>query len=96
MYPNFTFKSEVWLYDGPAAWHFVTVNKRISKQLKDMFGRGRGFGSIRVEVTIGKSHWETSVFPDKSGVYFLPLKAAIRKSEQIKAGQTITITIQPK
>lgn len=96
MYPSFTFKSEVWLYDGPAAWHFATVNKKVSKELKAMFGRGRGFGSIRVKATIGQTSWETSIFPDKSGVYFLPLKASVRKSELIKSGQKITITIQPK
>lgn len=96
MYPQFSFKSEIWIYDGPAAWHFVNVTKAVSKQLKAMFGRGRGFGSIRVNVTIGDTCWDTSVFPDKSGIYLLPLKASVRKAEQLKAGQKISLTIQPK
>lgn len=60
-----------------------------------MFGRGRGFGSIKVRVTVGNSSWDTSVFPDKSGVYLLPLKAPVRKAEQIQVGQKITVHLQP-
>ncbi len=96
MYPKFNFKNKIWLYDGPAAWHFVSVSKSVSQQLKEIFGRGRGFGSIKVKATIGDTSWETSVFPDKSGVYLLPLKATIRKAALLRVGQNISVTIQPK
>ena len=38
---------------------------------------GAGFGSVRVEARIGDVVWRTSVFPVKSGGYFLPVKVAV-------------------
>ncbi len=55
----------------------------------------RGWGSLRVEVRIGATTWKTSVFPDKkSGTYILPVKADVRKKENIKAGQTTKLTVE--
>lgn len=93
---NYKFKSQVWLYSGIAAWHFVTIPEALSKKIKSTFaGLERGFGSLPVQVTISGSAWRTSIFPDKkAGSYLLPLKAMIRKKESIKAGQTITVSIK--
>ena len=39
----------------------------------------RGFGSVRVEATVGPTTWRTSIFPSKeSGSYVLPVKKAVR------------------
>ena len=86
----FKFKSKVWVYDGPAPWHFVTLPRKLSAQIKKDFGGGRpGFGSVKVRVTLGKTSWSTSLFPDtKLGAYVLPLKAAVRKKEGVAAGET--------
>lgn len=49
---------------------------------------------MRVQVRIGKTTWETSIFPDsRSGVYILPLKAKVRRAEGIRAGDTIAFTL---
>ena len=54
-----------------------------------------GFSSIRVTVTLGKSKWKTSIFPDKhSGAYVLPLKKQIRRAENIDAGDTVSFTLE--
>jgi hypothetical protein len=46
-------------------------------------------------VTIGKTKWKTSVFPDKrSGTYLLPLKAEVRKKEGIFSEDTVSLTIE--
>ena len=89
----FTFKAKVWLYPGKAAWHFVTLPKKLSQELSHEFhGIKAGFGSLPVAVTIGKTQWETSIFPDsKEGAYLLPLKSAVRKSESFKSGDIITV-----
>ena len=89
-------KGKVWLYPGDmAAWHFVNVDKKISETIKATRGKhARGFGSIPVRVTIGKTSWDTSIFPDKqSGTYLLPLKASVRRAEEVSAGDTITFTL---
>ncbi len=92
---EFQFKAEVWLYPGEAAWHFVSLPKNISKQIKKEFGdMARGWGSLPVNVKIGTTKWKTSIFPDsKSNTYILPLKLEARKLEDIKSGDNVNISI---
>lgn len=89
-------KSEVWLYPGMAGWHFVSIPKKQSAEIKGNFhSMKRGWGSLPVTVTVGKTSWKTSIFPDKkTGTYLLPLKAEARKKERIVAGESITFSIQ--
>ena len=97
MKSNFTFKTKIWLYPGAqAAWHFVSLPKELAAEIKSGFGKSaRGWGSLRVEVTIGKTTWKTSIFPDKkSGTYLLPLKADMRKREGVKAGDEVSVHIK--
>lgn len=91
-------RAKVWLYPGMAAWHFLTLPKKQSAQMKILFGAmKRGWGSLPVHVTIGQTSWETSIFPDKKmGAYLLPLKVAVRKAEKIAAGDTITVFLKIK
>lgn len=89
-------KSKVWVYPGMAGWHFVTLPKKQSTEIKSRFGlRKRGWGSLPAMVTVHKTSWKTSIFPDKkAGVYLLPLKADVRKKEKITAGGTITFLVE--
>lgn len=91
--PTFEFKSKIWLYDGPAAWHFITIPKGLSKDIKAMAGSHRGFGSVRVEITIGQTTWQSSIFPEKTGNYVLPVKAGVRKTENLRAGQSVQVKL---
>lgn len=92
---KFTIESEVWLYPGMSGWHFVGVPKKESTEIKKVSKVKSGFGSVPVTVTIGKTKWRTSLFPDKrTETYLLPLKAEIRKKESIISGDTIVLTIQ--
>jgi len=94
--PKYTFKSKVWVYPGMAGWHFVNLPKKDSREIKKIFGViAAGWGSLPVVVTVGKTSWKTSIFPDKkSGTYLLPLKAEVRKKEGIKEGDTINFSIE--
>ena len=48
--------------------------------------RAAGFGSVRVEATIGSTRWQTSIFPSKeNATYVLPLKKAVRVAEGSRA-----------
>lgn len=95
-YNQYKFKTNVWLYPGMAGWHFATVPSDISEDIKQSFGdRKRGWGSLPIIATIGKTSWKTSIFPDKeSGGYLLPLKAEVRKKENIVADKKINLTIK--
>ena len=88
-------KAKVWLYPGNSAWHFASVPKDISEKMKKKYGSSaKGWGSLPVNAKIGASTWKTSIFPDKrSGTYLLPLKAGIRKKEEIFDGDTIQLSL---
>ncbi len=95
MEETYKITGRVWIYPGDAAWHFVNVDKDNSVTIKKFHGTPRrGFGSIPVRVTLGGSTWNTSIFPDSaSDEYLLPLKKSVRTAESIKAGDTVTFTL---
>ena len=92
---TFKIKAEVWLYPGKAGWHFITIPKKQSDDILAIFGSlKRGWGSLPVKVTLGKSVWQTSIFPHKkSGGYLLPLKSDVRKKEKIVDGDVIQLSL---
>lgn len=89
---EYNLKAKIWLYQGEAAWHFVTIPKNLSSKITIVTkGNRRGWGSVRVSVNIGDSNFQTSIFPTKEKEYLLPIKKEIRKKEGLKAGQTVKI-----
>jgi hypothetical protein len=90
-----TFFAKVWLYPGKAGWYFVTIKKEDAEEMKkDYMWPRRGFGAIPVNVMIGKTKWKTSIFPEKTGSYVLPLKKEVRLKENIGEGDTIKISVE--
>jgi|SRR5215510_8102086 len=89
-------RAKVWLYPGKGGWHFANLSPRQSAEIKGRFEADlRGFGSLPVSVSIGRTEWKTSIFPDrKSRSYLFAIKAEVRKKEGITAGDTITAVIQ--
>ena len=73
-----TVTTPLWIWsggDGPSGWHFLTVSEEESVEIRaQALGSPRGFGSVRVEATINGVAWRTSVFPQKSGGYILPVR----------------------
>ncbi len=93
---KFKLESEVLLYTGMAGWHFLSVPKKQSEEIKKTFGdMKRGWGSLPILATIKKTSWKTSIFPDKkSSTYLLPLKSEVRKKEGIFAQDKISFIIE--
>ena len=88
------FTAKLWVYSGAGAWHFVTLPVDVTEQIKFYREQRRGFGSIRVQVTIGSTQWQTSIFPDKaSNSFVLPIKSAVRKQEALVVGQEVAVKI---
>ena len=62
---SFEFTADLWRHRGEAAWHFVTLPHDVADDIDEITTTTRrGFGSVRVEVTVGSSTWNTSIFPD--------------------------------
>lgn len=91
-----TFTAKLWLYPGESAnWHFITLPRDVADSIKETFGKSRrGFGAIKVEVVVGKTTWQTSIFPDKiSKSYILPIKASVRKAEGLYADDAMKLKL---
>ncbi|MBW3567141.1 MAG: DUF1905 domain-containing protein [Proteobacteria bacterium] len=92
---TFDFDATTWEWTGKGAWTFVTLPEETAQDIRYFTGPRRGFGSVRVEATLGKSRWKTSVFPDrKRNSYLLPLKAAVRKAEKVRTGDTVKVSLR--
>ncbi|MET9271054.1 DUF1905 domain-containing protein [Kribbella sp. NPDC003557] len=88
--PSYQFTVPLWQYPGEGSWYFVTVPEEISDDIAALTaGRRKGFGSVRVTVTVGASTWQTSVFPSKTGAYVLPVKKPIRTAENLTEGTPV-------
>ena len=57
-------------------------------------GKRRGFGSVKVTVTLGDSAWQTSLFPNKDGSWFLPIKKPVRVAEEIAEGDEVEVELE--
>lgn len=91
---TYPIRAKVWLYPGDIPWHFITIKKRDTDDIKkEYIWPRRGFGAIPVKVTVGKTTWKTSIFPEKSGTYLLPIKKEVRVTEKIKEGDSVKVFI---
>lgn len=95
----FTVRAKVTLWPGAvAAWHFVVLPAKQSAEIKKLFGgKARGWGSLPVNVTLGKTKWRTSIFWDnRSAAYLLPLKLKVRQAEAIAHGDMVKFDLEIK
>jgi hypothetical protein len=91
-----TVTGPLWLWSGgQASWHFLTVPEDQAGEIRanSLANRG-GFGSVRVEARIGDIAWRTSVFPQKSGGYILPVKKEVRCRAGIAAGDEVSFDLE--
>ncbi|WP_029291787.1 DUF1905 domain-containing protein [Cellulomonas sp. HZM] len=75
-------------------WTFVDLPTDLADEIADVAGGvTRGFGSVRVEVTLGGSTWRTSIFPGAT-TYALPVKKAVRRAEHVEAGDRAVVRLR--
>jgi hypothetical protein len=88
------FSGPIWFWRGPAPWYFVTVPTNMSRDLKAISGFVTyGWGVIPALVRIGASEWRTSLFP-KDGHYIVPIKAGVRRAENLEAGDEVAVWLE--
>jgi len=87
------FSGELWFWKGPAPWHFVTVPDPESAEIEAASALVTyGWGMIPVDARIGGTRWATSLWP-KDGQYVVPVKAWVRKAEQLELGDVVTVAL---
>jgi len=90
-------KGKLWLHSGDkASWVFLTLDDQAAKKMneaKESRKKRTGWGQVSVTVKLGKSNWKTSVFPDKKRGWILPVKADVRKKNNISEGDIVIATL---
>jgi hypothetical protein len=88
------FNGTILFWKGPAPWFFVAVPELQSRDLKSISNLVTyGWGVIPVHVRIGRTEFETSLFP-KDGLYLVPIKASVRKAEKLSEGDEISVQLE--
>lgn len=92
---TYAFNEELWQYHGNSAWYFITLPVEYAGEIKQISTTiKRGFGSVKVSATIGKTVWNTSIFPDLSSKsYLLPIKKEIRTKNDLQVGKKAKVEI---
>lgn len=91
--PELNVVGELWYWRGPAPFHFVTVPDEASAALRAISAEvSYGWGMVPVTARIGRTTWETSLFP-KDGRYVVPVKDAVRAAERLSTGDTVTVVL---
>ncbi|MCW3838207.1 DUF1905 domain-containing protein [Sphingomonas canadensis] len=102
--PTHRFDTELWRWtpDPPAkgSWHFVTISGDAADAVRALgferraLGGARGFGAVRLRVSVEGVAFETSAFPQSGGDgYLLPVKAEVRKRAGAAEGDVVTVAI---
>ena len=93
------FEAPLWQWKArdaqPGSWFFVSLPFDVADEIEAAAGPGRGFGSVRVEVTVGGTTWRTSVFPSaEEKTYVLPVKKQVREREGLAESTTCRVALR--
>ena len=92
---RYQFSAKTWQHASPGGWHFVSMPKEIAKEIREALqSEEEGWGRLKAMAEIGNSQWSTAIwFDTKWNTYLLPLKAEIRKKEDIQPGKVVEVSI---
>jgi Domain of unknown function (DUF1905) len=90
---TFTGPLKLWRGEGGGS-HFMSVPDESGEIFFHAMENPRGFRSVKVEARIGDVTWRTSVFPVKSGGYFLPVKIDVCRKAGILEDEEVTVELK--
>lgn len=89
---GWVFEGQVVEWRGPAPYYYVPMPVEDAEDLKDAARGLEYWGQVAVTATIGETTFTTALFP-KDGTYLLPLKAAIRRAEEIDLDDVVSVAL---
>ncbi len=96
---SYSFRAALWRWkgDAPASWVFVTLPAEVAFAIRaEASAVPRAWGSVKVRAAIGDVEWTTSLFPQKdTGLYLLPVKAAVRNALRLDDGDEVEVRLCP-
>lgn len=92
---KYSFSGNIWQYDGPNGWYFVSLPQDIAKEIREnLKWQEEGWGRLKASAEIGTYEWKTAIwFDTKQNTYLLPLKADVRAKCKLGKGQEINVTV---
>jgi hypothetical protein len=92
---NIKISKKVWVWPGNmSAWYFIYVDGK-EKEYVDRHGKKSRNGLIKIDATVGKTTWQTSLLPyKKDNAYLIALKKQVRIKECILEGDIITVNFK--
>lgn len=92
---KYEFSEKSWQHSSPGGWYFVSLPTEMAKEIRSVLkNEEEGWGRLKAVAKIGTTEWKTAIwFDSKNETYLLPLKAEIRKKENIEAGKLIDVVI---
>lgn len=89
-----------WTGGNGGSWHFLTIDGEAGEALSATALMRRmertigGFGSLKVTAQIGDTRFRTSLFPSKTVGWMLPVKASVRKAEDLAEGDQVAVVLE--
>jgi hypothetical protein len=83
---TFTVVGKLHIFPMASPWKYIPIPRDKVPNVKP-----GGWGSIPLMVTVGKTTWRTSMFPMKKDHYFIPIKSAVVKKEELMVGDEVKV-----
>lgn len=87
------FEAELIEWRGPAPFVFAPLPDDLSDEVKEAARGLRYWGQVPVFATIGDTEFSTAMWP-KDGIFLLPIKVAVQRSERIDIGDVIAAALR--
>jgi hypothetical protein len=87
------FAGEVVEWRGPAPFVFVVLPADAADVVDEVKADVVYWGVVPVRAWIGDTEFTTAMFP-REDTWFLPLKAAVRRAEDVDLGQVVHVRVQ--
>ena len=87
------FAGEVVEWRGPAPFVFVVLPADAADLVDEVKADVVYWGVVPVRAWIGDTEFTTAMFP-REDTWFLPLKVAVRRAEDVDVGQVVHVRMQ--
>jgi hypothetical protein len=87
------FSGELVEWRGPAPYHFVPLPPDEADLVAEVKAEVVYWGVVPVHARIGRTDFTTSMFP-REGTWFLPVKDAVRRAEQVGLGEVVSVRLR--
>ena len=89
------FAGKLWQHPSPGGWHFISLPVETAQEIRaTLKSQEEGWGRLKVTAKIGSTEWKTAIwFDSKRSTYLLPVKAGIRKKENLGAKAAVDVEV---